>query len=127
MGSAYKREQLVGIVPHARISYDSELSFILALERTQLVLVADDVATKQAWVAASFAILERKATAIAIVADAAAAAMTREAQVIKDAAKLKMETVVAEADAVKTQAAKDAQAAADAAKLKVEQAGAEAE
>jgi hypothetical protein len=87
--SAYKRERLVGVVPEvSKLSTGADRSFILALERTQLLLVASDLATKQAWLAACFAVLERKAIAVSLVADAAMTAAVTDARAKVEAAEL---------------------------------------
>jgi hypothetical protein len=83
---AYKRERLVGVVPQAaQVSTGAKRSFVLALERTQLVLKASDLATKQAWVAACFCVLEKKAGAISLVAEAAMVAGVKDACVKAEA------------------------------------------
>jgi hypothetical protein len=88
--TTFKREQLVGVIPEAaQVSTGADRAFILALERTQLLLVADDVATKQAWLAACFAVIERKANAISHVADVAMTASVTVARAEAEAAKLK--------------------------------------
>jgi len=88
--NVYKRERLVGVIPEARqVSTCAECSFILALECKQLVLVASDLATKRAWVAACFSILEQKANAISLVADAAMTAAVMDAHAKSKAVELK--------------------------------------
>jgi hypothetical protein len=131
--SAYKRERLVGVVPQAaHVPGGAECSFILALERRQLVLVADDLAIKQAWVAACFAVLERRGSAIAIAADVAAAAAIKDAQAAKDAAEMKREEAAAQAlaaassfraemETVRAQAQAEARAVEAAAQAKAEE------
>lgn len=88
--SKYKRERLIGVVAKApQVSIGADRSFILALENTQLVLVAEDLATKQAWVSAGFSILEQRAGAISLLADAAMTAAVADAAAKADAFKSK--------------------------------------
>jgi len=87
---AYKAERLVGVIPEAaQVSTDAERSFILALEGAQLVLVASDLATKRAWLAACFTVLERKANAMSLIANAAMAAAVMDASTKAKAVELK--------------------------------------
>eukprot|EP00928_Gymnodinium_smaydae_P049335 TRINITY_DN33100_c0_g1_i1.p1 TRINITY_DN33100_c0_g1~~TRINITY_DN33100_c0_g1_i1.p1 ORF type:complete len:1131 (+),score=167.08 TRINITY_DN33100_c0_g1_i1:131-3394(+) len=116
---SYKRERLVGVIPKAhKITTGAERSFVLALERTQLILVAGDVDTRNMWVEACFGILERRASCAAIASEKA----LELADSRLEAADVRMQActaAMADAQATKTRAhaeaneiAKKAQAAA---------------
>ena len=120
---SYKREKLVGVAPRAnqiRAKADAERAFVLATARTQLVLIAETVAVKRAWVAACYSVCDRAAASLALAG--AKAYSEAEAQAKEHAAAAGQAKAAADqAKAAAAEEAKAARAAADQAKAAAEE------